>query len=95
VHESSGIDLTFKLYDYRYCRLYPTSKFRLGRNISCKAIELSHDEKYLVILDYESTSFDSKGFFLCYFKNGFENDVFVEKKFGHESLNKILYIQLV
>ncbi len=44
-----------------------------------------------MILNYEG---DFEGFFLCYFENGFENDIFIEKNFGHESLNKMLNIKL-
>jgi hypothetical protein len=27
---------------------------------------------------------------LCYFENGFEDDIFIERKFGQESLDKMI-----
>jgi hypothetical protein len=45
--------------------------------------EFSHDEKYLTIRCMGNK------FYFCYFENGFENDLFLEREIGQHSLDKM------
>jgi hypothetical protein len=44
---------------------------------------ISNDEKYLLISELSERNY----FYPCYFENGFENDVFIDRKFGQDSLD--------
>ena len=76
--------LTFQLYDDRYRELYPSKQYQVHGKIKLENFHLSHDEKYLIIKTSDSY------FYLCYFENGFEDDIFIERKFGQESLDKMI-----
>jgi flavodoxin len=80
--------LTFKLYDNRYCELYPSQQYEVIIKIYCWGFELSPDEQYLLILGGKE---DYKGLFFCHFENGFENDIFIEREMGQHSLDKMSF----
>jgi hypothetical protein len=47
---------------------------------------ISPNEKYLAIQSYENSY---RSLYLCYFENGFENDIFIEREIGQQSLDKM------